>query len=919
MKYDSSLAIPRPMKRILYWSDEKGSDEMIRQMRLKNISCDSRYTLESMKTDSFSFFVLLQIQNYGSEVMGGLSTFQVLVFRSSTNIFMMVEYDKVNPQIIKVGESVFTVKEAYLQVNYPEEPIRTFRIYPSKTVLNFKAIVNSSNCSPTYPAGRYFFEVNIPPKEVPVPSTITKSVITEPNKNSTDSIYITNTILRVFIATKTISKTTTTSNATSTLISTSFISNTTPSASVTKSLISELYKTGSVSVYISNAFTRNTTEATKRLNSNEPILTAISSSLSTHFILNRTSSASVTKSVLINPDKNGSESSYFVNTHVIDTMKAETYVSLITSISISTSISLSTTLLSNKTLSASKSAISEPHKSVSGSNYITKTPLTDTIIKATLSMNSTTPILTVPSTSLFTHVISNRTAPAAVTNSVKSEADKRSSGLGYITNTTVKYTSKATKLVTSTTSISISILPLESTPFMSNGTPSISVTQSVVSEPNKTTSESGYSTKTYMSSTTPISTSLSTSLSISLSKPSIPNRTPYSSLTKSVISKPGVSRSGYFTSTPSMNDTVIAKTYVSKSVAFNSTTTLRKMETRTVSPISVIPSTTPRQFVTNVTSAETFREQTLTTLLMASNVSLAQIKTSLEIPFTTSINSKINKTTSGKSSTIIFRTVTETITGKLSTGQSIRSSETSTSIGITAASNSKHVASSFTFVSMVNNTTIQSVTSAVQSATTTTPVTVIGEWTTWTAVSGCIRVQKSYVKQFKRSCTNSSPGNKIRCIGNSHKSEPCSPDTKKPLTMSRVAKATCKMTLKDLKINGKITTNKALQNIVSEKGKIYNELKNETEVSLFLLYKKTIPNLKRVTVLELSVGSLVVDYIVEIEVKSSEPIKWKKFNPIQNTTSLFDGNSRFKATTSPQLIEISGNYMFFLQVDINET
>ena len=142
------------------------------------------------------------------------------------------------------------------------------------------------------------------------------------------------------------------------------------------------------------------------------------------------------------------------------------------------------------------------------------------------------------------------------------------------------------------------------------------------------------------------------------------------------------------------------------------------------------------------------------------------------------------------------------------------------------------------------------------------------------------------------------------------KSEKCEPRDEAPLTISSLAKAQGKVTLFELKVNNTLIADKELENILIEKGNFYAQLKRETESGLFALFQSNNIEVKFVTVTELKVGSLIVDYIVEFYISHSE-VTLQSLNPVKYNRDIFLKDSPFNAKTSPKYSEISGIYLYF--------
>ena len=118
------------------------------------------------------------------------------------------------------------------------------------------------------------------------------------------------------------------------------------------------------------------------------------------------------------------------------------------------------------------------------------------------------------------------------------------------------------------------------------------------------------------------------------------------------------------------------------------------------------------------------------------------------------------------------------------------------------------------------------------------------------------------------------------------------------------------MTLHDLKINNTLTTIRDLENILKQKGDVYNSLKSATEAGLYVLFQRDNVNVKSVVVTEMKSGSLVVDYVVEFDVNNRN-ISLQKLNPVKKKTDIYLKDSIFSANTSPELSQVSGKFLFY--------
>ena len=144
------------------------------------------------------------------------------------------------------------------------------------------------------------------------------------------------------------------------------------------------------------------------------------------------------------------------------------------------------------------------------------------------------------------------------------------------------------------------------------------------------------------------------------------------------------------------------------------------------------------------------------------------------------------------------------------------------------------------------------------------------------------------------------------CEGENQKSEICKPKIEAPVTRSKTSIAEGTLTLKNLTISGLQVTNNVLEAVLEDKeGEIYKQLKKSTEESLFAFFKKSNPDVESVKVLSLSVGSLVVDYIVTLKASNRRITDLIKTFP-NETVTFFKNDSVFQADTSAKFSQITG-------------
>ena len=171
-------------------------------------------------------------------------------------------------------------------------------------------------------------------------------------------------------------------------------------------------------------------------------------------------------------------------------------------------------------------------------------------------------------------------------------------------------------------------------------------------------------------------------------------------------------------------------------------------------------------------------------------------------------------------------------------------------------------------------------------------------------VADCIKYKEGYSKVYRRECINGR-----YCRGNNTKYEKCEPRDEAPLTISSIAKAKGKLTLSDLKLNNTVVTDQELGNILKRKDDVYKKLKSDTEEGLFALYESNNVNVLSVTVTELKSGSLIVDYIVKVDIKNKK-VTLKDLNPVKKQTDIFQKDSLFNAATTPEMSELLGIFYY---------
>ncbi|XP_057303951.1 uncharacterized protein DDB_G0280205-like isoform X2 [Hydractinia symbiolongicarpus] len=251
---------------------------------------------------------------------------------------------------------------------------------------------------------------------------------------------------------------------------------------------------------------------------------------------------------------------------------------------------------------------------------------------------------------------------------------------------------------------------------------------------------------------------------------------------------------------------------------------------------------------------------------------------------------------------VIITTTTSTITAN------VTNPNITTTIGATTTATLRPLnkTTTGTTATTPNKTTTISTTTTTTTTTTRTttpaPVIINGGWSEWIVTAECVKRNNTFVRPSRRECNNPTPVNGKHCQGENRRFTACTPEQNPPVTQSTEAKLQGRLTIKNLTINGKTTTNQELQQIIEQKGETYKKLKNESEAALLVIFRKTNPNVVRVIVQELKVGSLIVDYVVVFDVKKKNiTIE----NPIKNTTNIFSSSSVFEGETSPKLSEIA--------------
>ena len=131
-------------------------------------------------------------------------------------------------------------------------------------------------------------------------------------------------------------------------------------------------------------------------------------------------------------------------------------------------------------------------------------------------------------------------------------------------------------------------------------------------------------------------------------------------------------------------------------------------------------------------------------------------------------------------------------------------------------------------------------------------------------------------------------------------------------TTSNIGKVNGTLGLFNLTKNASALSNTDLQLILDTKGNEYEILKDDVKITLTNLYlKEKNVVVQNINIINLSVGSLVVDYIVTINLKKSNITKLDDINPIKKFTQFFE-NSTYTGYTSPQHSAISGTSQFLI-------
>ncbi|XP_066922743.1 uncharacterized protein [Clytia hemisphaerica] len=155
---------------------------------------------------------------------------------------------------------------------------------------------------------------------------------------------------------------------------------------------------------------------------------------------------------------------------------------------------------------------------------------------------------------------------------------------------------------------------------------------------------------------------------------------------------------------------------------------------------------------------------------------------------------------------------------------------------------------------------------------------------------------------FKRSCIKESEQSK--CLGNFEKYEGCEKEKAKPVTYQKETNVNGKVRVVDMKFEGKTLKNDKLQEKLDSK-KDRQKLIIIARITLKKLFLNKGIDFIEIEILDLKIGSLIIEYVVSLESLGVKNKTIKDLNPVKEETTVFEDISQYRGVIEPVYSHIS--------------
>lgn len=157
---------------------------------------------------------------------------------------------------------------------------------------------------------------------------------------------------------------------------------------------------------------------------------------------------------------------------------------------------------------------------------------------------------------------------------------------------------------------------------------------------------------------------------------------------------------------------------------------------------------------------------------------------------------------------------------------------------------------------------------------------------------------------YKRSCIKESE--KSKCVGSFEKFVPCKKENAKPVTYNTKANMNGKVRVVDMQLDGQVLPNSELKKkLQTERDRA--RLKQIAKITIEKLFIARDIGIIKVEIIDLKIGSLIIEYVVTIDTKTVENKTVARFNPVEKETVVFEDVSSYKGKILPTYSYITGN------------
>ena len=159
---------------------------------------------------------------------------------------------------------------------------------------------------------------------------------------------------------------------------------------------------------------------------------------------------------------------------------------------------------------------------------------------------------------------------------------------------------------------------------------------------------------------------------------------------------------------------------------------------------------------------------------------------------------------------------------------------------------------------------------------------------------------------YKRTCIKESE--KSKCVGSFEKFVPCKKENSKPVTYNKQANINGKVRVVDMQFEGKVLPNNELQKkLKTEKDKA--KLKQIAKITIEKLFFARDIDFLDVEIVDLKIGSLIIEYVVIVDTQTVKNKTVTSFNPVEREIVVFEDVSHYKGKILPAYSYISGKLL----------